>query len=1174
MMKRILFSIFLSLLFSVNLSAQNRLLQELIDLPAPPQIAKMNDENDDKHARSEEFYDKKNVPLDDAPIEDVLDFWARQNFITEVHLNKIKPSEKILARLIESAKENAENLPNILTLIPNDEKNSALVKDIYDTQNASFDENQNKKIKEWLKYKTPYFSDELLTEAQTAKDHKTYKTIGKETELRALAKVDWEKAEPILNRFKDDRSNPRTALFAKTLIYEHAIETKDSATIEKYQNEFKEIVANKSASGYERDDALQALIQKDDNQNLDDWYLSLFEDETLLELNLGERAISNPLDSIVQQNPDKWIPRIVKLVGNKNRAVHNSAVQSLIQFQNQTARRDALEPLLPWLSNPDWTDVDDRLRLIQSMGFIDIPESVPGLIWLIENEVDDDAADALVKYKDSRAIPALKNALVKTADERSRKSFIEALIACNGLAGSEMLEAIEKYAQSILTLEGYKKVEERDQWDDENPLPLLVSIGSFLSKQKEPQESFVQLLLERQKILQKENPQVAKILSGIMAKWQGRLVDLEMLGRIEDGAADVETILGALERRKELRERVLNDLYLLRGKSGLAGAFAACLIEDDNDITSAFNSKDVETQIGTLACARLLRKPLSVSDVGALLDSPNKLLALAAERYLESEDSPEARQLVLAKHPNQALILGARTSFNPAKVSMNDDYNSPLGRLFSSVSRTFTFSSEFGELEKAEEKLRREIIENSELTAVYAHLPNYETGQRILRIYKDRATFTYSTDKARYRETEVSKEELEKFFKSLSEIKIDEFTPKYVSCHHNCYTREFISLNRHGGRRIFAGSGFGALGILDELENFFDLKNAKTNYYLSGKIKGLELVFADKNFQPQAIWKNGNDFRILVSDEERKAQIEEEISKLDKIDDENEDLDYEIRGKNARQRRIERALEHYEWREFRDGKLGANVEEPAEVPFLRDKLTFPQVDKLQDNDSIWQSRSGNFEIRAGEYSEGGLWKTNRSQTVKFKDGLYSNPIVSGNWVIAAKAEENWSPPNNVVRINLQTGKEVKINLPSAEEFYPFAFVAAHNKVLLYRAKEAYSTLNPTAAEYYLLDANTGKTELIKGEFHPLMTQDFRTLQPTGKPYEFWATVYSRLKNETGFGIYNTQNFTFKPFMKLPEIVLSSTEIWVDEKAAKIYFIYGDSFGSETHLLSLPFPKTN
>lgn len=103
---------------------------------------------------------------------------------------------------------------------------------------------------------------------------------------------------------------------------------------------------------------------------------------------------------------------------------------------------------------------------------------------------------------------------------------------------------------------------------------------------------------------------------------------MEMPARIADGAADAETIVGALARRKESKERVLNDIYALRGKSGLAGGVAACLLEDEPEVLSAFHSQTVDEQIAVLACARPLRLPLPVSETGALLDSTNKLLAL------------------------------------------------------------------------------------------------------------------------------------------------------------------------------------------------------------------------------------------------------------------------------------------------------------------------------------------------------------------------------------------------------------------------------------------------------------------------------------------------------------------------------------------------------------------
>src|SRR5256885_16852861 len=45
------------------------------------------------------------------------------------------------------------------------------------------------------------------------------------------------------------------------------------------------------------------------------------------------------------------------------------------------------------------------------------------------------------------------------------------------------------------------------------------------------------------------------------------------------------------------------------------------------------------------------------------LKGPTAALTVAAERYLESEDSPEARTIVLSRHPGEAKILGATTAF-------------------------------------------------------------------------------------------------------------------------------------------------------------------------------------------------------------------------------------------------------------------------------------------------------------------------------------------------------------------------------------------------------------------------------------------------------------------------------------------------------------------------------
>ena len=104
---------------------------------------------------------------------------------------------------------------------------------------------------------------------------------------------------------------------------------------------------------------------------------------------------------------------------------------------------------------------------------------------------------------------------------------------------------------------------------------------------------------------------------------------------------------------------------------------------------------------------------------------------------------------------------------------------------------------------------------------------------------------------------------------------------------------------------------------------------------------------------------------------------------------------------------------------------------------------------------------------------------------------------------------------------------------------------------------------PDAPEYYLLDAATGRTELVKGNFAPLEQIDKRPLQPTGKPDEFWAALPDADNNKTQIGRYNARSFTFQPVLLLPHIAFDSMDLWVDEGNGKVYVTY------EGQLLRVP-----
>src|SRR5262249_26597594 len=153
--------------------------------------------------------------------------------------------------------------------------------------------------------------------------------------------------------------------------------------------------------------------------------------------------------------------------------------------------------------------------------------------------------------------------------------------------------------------------------------------------------------------------------------------------------------------------------------------------------------------------------------------------------------------------------------------------------------------------------------------------------------------------------------------------------------------------------------------------------------------------------------------------------------------------------------------------------------------------------------------------------DAGIWKFEPgAEPAKIISGSYLNPLITtdGKWLVAIKTaweEEKYS--SQLVRHNLQTGKEFPVIMPNGGYHPPCVFVAAHGKVLLCNGGSL-SQAGPAAINN-LLDPETGKVQQVKGEFRPLMERFARELQPTGNPNEFWAAVADVQKRATSLGRY-------------------------------------------------------
>lgn len=188
-------------------------------------------------------------------------------------------------------------------------------------------------------------------------------------------------------------------------------------------------------------------------------------------------------------------------------------------------------------------------------------------------------------------------------------------------------------------------------------------------------------------------------------------------------------------------------------------------------------------------------------------------------------------------------------------------------------------------------------------------------------------------------------------------------------------------------------------------------------------------------------------------------------------------------------------------------------------------------------------------------------------------GAYLNAIgtPNGKWVVTAKTDTNWGAPNYIVRLNLETGREFRVNVELANDLRPIVYLPSHGKVLLRRARETRfggTQIGPERPQYFLLAPDTGETQSVSGEFAPLLQEGKRFLQATGKTDEFWAAIPDAPKDQTQVGRYNVKTFSFASVLTIPHISFDSMSTWVDEKRGKIYIAY------KGQLLSIPLQATD
>ncbi len=227
----------------------------------------------------------------------------------------------------------------------------------------------------------------------------TSEYVTNQKELLALARVDWEKARPILERLLNDDNQPISQTLARWAFYQHALKEQNSSDIETYRKKLQETVENKTAKPGNRDLAMDALVESGDFDGRDDWYYSLLDDETLYDLRVNGASYTG-LTTLLNRSPKgKYTAKMLELVNSNNPVIRKAAVRNLtVMIDSQNP--EVVRALLPWLENPDWAQEvnSERRRLISALSQIAMPESVPGLITVLNEKAERPSHVVNVEY--------------------------------------------------------------------------------------------------------------------------------------------------------------------------------------------------------------------------------------------------------------------------------------------------------------------------------------------------------------------------------------------------------------------------------------------------------------------------------------------------------------------------------------------------------------------------------------------------------------------------------------------------------------------------------------------------------------------------------------------------------------------------------------------------------
>lgn len=389
----------------------------------------------------------------------------------------------------------------------------------------------------------------------------------------------------------------------------------------------------------------------------------------------------------------------------------------------------------------------------------------------------------------------------------------------------------------------------------------------------------------------------------------------------------------------------------------------------------------------------------------------------------------------------------------------------------------------------------------------------------------------------------LTEEEYNNFVSSIKEIDADNLPSWNTGGVDDGVDNEYIHISKDGEYSVYMnnpwydgykdGSNQVYLSLIEKFKDLFIDREVKTYY----DIDGAELIINNKDYKVKAVYKNGDDFRVLILNEE------ESTYKYQKL----------------------------EWYYFRDNKIAERAEEPREFTLENAWDNIPDDVLIQEhlNNYPWLTSWDEYSVKIYEDKNSfqrinGIYLTKKGEKPKLiSEGVYADPVVIPNtdFVVVQEGAEGWTKPRKLVKINLKTGEKTDMNFPTGESIYPIMWL--NNRLLIFY-KPADETL---PYGYYMYNIVNDTKEQVWGDFGCLSYLEGKMLQKTSQPDKYFT-----LGNQHTVGIFNSKTYQFDELLTLPVTIYNNDYIWVDEKESKLYLIINEDLVSIPININL-FPES-